>query len=143
MATLTIRNQILDRIKVILEAITGIEEVSIDKTTLISIDSVPMASCFIYAGPETRAKDDRQVLGRETWVFIVQIELWTYIEDSETMLGSIHDAMYADRTLSGLAVNSYRIGADSRYFDLDGQRKAMLIPFEIVYRNILGDMFTG
>ena len=136
----TKREQILNTIKTNLEAVTGVAEVTIDKTTLISIDSVPMSSCFIYAGPEARAKDDRQVLGSETWIWVIQIELWSYIEDSETMLGRIHQAMYDDRTIGGLAVNSYRIGADSRYFDLDGTRKAVLIPYEVLYRHTIGTM---
>jgi hypothetical protein len=137
---MTTRESILTRIQTILQAVTGVEEVYIDKTTLISIDSVPMSTCFIYAGPEARAKDDRQVLQKETWVWVIQIELWSYIEDIETVLGAIHQAMYDDRTLTGLAVNSYRVGADSRYFDLDGTRKAMLIPYEVIYRHPLGTM---
>ncbi len=138
--TKTTRDNILNRVSEILSAVEGVKEVHIDKTTFTSIDSVPMASCFIYAGPEARAKDDRQVLGSETWVWIIQLELWSYIEDSEPMLGKIHTAMYNDRTFGGLAINSYRIGADSRYFDLDGTRKALLIPYEVLYRHPIGTM---
>lgn len=144
---ITYRQKILEVFSDTLLAIDGVEGVEIDKTTLIDIDSVPMATCFIYAGPETRARDDRQVQGLETWVWHVLIELWAYKDTStdgeaiEVMLGRIHNAINANFWLDGYARSVRRIGADQKYFDLDGTRKAMVIPFEVVYSHAIGNMF--
>jgi hypothetical protein len=134
------RELILAKIKELLEAITGVEEVTIDKTTLVSISDVPMASIFIYAGLEARATDDKQIMGYETWKWTVIIELWSYIEDNEAFLKLIHNVININYTLDDLVSTIKRVGADPRYFDLDGTRKAMLIPFEVIYRHKMGIM---
>jgi hypothetical protein len=144
---ITYRQKILTVFFNILSAVDGVKNVEIDKTTLIDIDSVPMATCFIYAGPETRARDDKQVQGMETWVWHVLIELWAYKDTStggesiEIMLGRIHKAINNNFWLDGYARSVRRIGADQKYFDLDGTRKAMVIPFEVVYSHTIGNMF--
>jgi hypothetical protein len=144
---ITYRQQILTVFKDIITDVDGVEGVEIDRTTLTDIDTVPLAYVFIFAGPEVRARDGVQVMGFETWVWHVLVEVWAYKDTSidgeamEVMIGRIHKAIYDNYRLDGYAVSTRRIGADQKYFDLDGTRKAVILPFEVVYRHKAGNMY--
>lgn len=150
---LTFREGIPEAVKCDIEAITGINYAEIDRSNAATIDTVPMASCFVYAGPETRVTGDNEAtLGFETWDLIVVVELWARKTDLEHLLGEIHRAIENDRylivsgttlaggrLLSGTGIK--RMGADPRYFEADNERKVMVITFEARYRHEIGNMF--
>jgi hypothetical protein len=153
----TYREAIVETIRDDIALVDGIEQVEIDRSTVVNIDTAPMASCFVYAGPETRVTADNEAtLGFETWDMVIVIEVWAYKSDIEYLLAKIHrvinDNRYltsssyicnsnpSGRLLSGTGIK--RTGADPQYFEATNEKKAMIVPFEARYRHVIGDMFV-
>ena len=72
----TLRQTILSKIGEVLEGVSGVEKVEIERSTPVDIDTIPFATCFVYSGPEERATDDRSTIGFETFDWTVVIEVW-------------------------------------------------------------------
>ena len=145
----TYREAIVDALKEVIIVIDGIEQVEVDRSTVVDIDTAPMASCFVYAGPETRVTADNEAtLGFETWDLVLVVEVWAFKSDIEYLLGKIHRAVNDDRflivdgtrLLSGTGIK--RSGADPQYFEATNEKKAMIITFLARYHHTIGDMFV-
>lgn len=148
----TYREAIPMAIRDIVIGIDGVEYAEVDRSLAINIDAAPMASCFVYAGPETRVTADNEAtLGFETWDMIVIVEIWAFKTDLEIILGRVHRALNDDRFLTVdytprgqllCATGIKRTGADPQYFEADNEKKAMLVSFIARYRHEIGDMFV-
>jgi hypothetical protein len=153
----TYREAITEAVKDICLSITGIKKAEVDRSLAVNIDTAPMASSFVYAGPETRVTADNEAtLGFETWDFTVIVEIWARKNDIENLLAKLHQAINdnrfltvvkyvttsnpSGRLLSGTGIK--RDGADPQYFEVAEEKKAMIVPFVCRYRHTIGNMFV-
>ena len=134
------RTDILAHLKTTLEGVSGIEEVQINRTIPVDIETAVFPCVFLYSGIETRLMDNRAVIGYENWEWTVLIEVWGKDEDMEALLKLVHDALFADEQIGGHAVTSYRTGVDMLVLDPDRHMEAMLIQYTIIYRHTRGAM---
>jgi hypothetical protein len=128
---------ILSGIKTILEGVSSIKKVEVNRSSPVDIESVPFPCAFIYSGNETKITEgEYSVIGYENWEWIINVEVW-YGEgdDGEELLESIHKAMYTDHSIGGNAVTSSRIR--SEMFLLDPVRiiNSMIIDYSVIYRH--------
>ena len=136
----TTRENILEQFKTDLTVVTGINYVERLKPSPVDIETVPMPAIFIYTGPEVRLRDERAVIGYETWDWEIVLEVWARDTDMEVVLGNIHAKMFADETLGGYAVTSCRTGSDSQVVDVEQSLQAMLVLYQVIYRHVKGIM---
>jgi hypothetical protein len=136
----TKRQDILDRIKVLIDGITTVKGSEINKSTPVDIETIPLPYVFIFSGPEARVTDERAVIGFETWEWKVVLEVWGRDQDMEALLGEIHSAMYSDYGFSNSAVISYRTGVDMLMVDVEKSLEVMIVDYEVLYRHIKGVM---
>jgi len=138
---MTTRANILTTIKTILEGVSALQEVQVNKNTLIDMETVKMPCAFVYSGVERRiVEPNYSVIGYETWDWSIAIEVWAQDSDMEVLLGAIHEKMHSGETMSGYAVTSFRTGADIYVIDPTQAMEAMLIDYSIIYRHIKGGM---
>lgn len=136
----TTRENILDRIKTDLTAVTGVNYVTLLQPSPVDLETIAMPAIFIYTGPETRLSDNRAVIGYENWQWEVILEVWARDTDMEALLGLIHAAMFADEELGNYAVISYRTGVDMQIVDPEQSLQVMVISYEVIYRHVKGVM---
>lgn len=134
----TKREQILERVGTVLTGTGYLSEVTVERTVPIDLDTAVFPAAFVYGGDETRVHDG--TMGYETWDWDVTIELWVEGGNIEDYLGYIHNAMYADHTLNGLALYSYRTGVKKLTIDPEKNLEVMLIEFLVRYRHSAGTM---
>lgn len=142
----TTRQNILDTIKTMLEAIvdangtTVFKDVSIGKESLTELENKSLPCCYIWSDKEVRLEDDESVIGKETWEWFIIIEVWALDKTMESLLNYIHTAMYADYKFNNYASYSERWGADFLTIDPEKRLEIMMVPYRIVYRHTLGVM---
>ena len=136
---MTVRADILAYIKTILQGVSDLTEISVDRANLIDLETVKFPAAFVFSGTESRVTDPSyDVIGYETWRWNVAIEVFAQNKDMEILLGTIHEKMHSGETMNGKAVTSYRTGVDMLIIDPIQSIKAMLIDYEIVYRHQKG-----
>ena len=132
----TKRQQILVKIKTILEGVSSIKAVEINKTSMIDLETIAFPCVFIYSDAETKLGDDRAVIGYENWEWILNLEIWSdERNDQEVLLGQIHTAMASDHTLGGLAVTSGRVGSNLYVLDPTRALSSMVLDYSVLYRH--------
>jgi len=143
------RNLILERFKTVIQAQSTFKYVDVNRATPIpNISNHPMPSAFIYSGGEIRVKDDRAVIGQETWDWGVFVEVWCKGSNfsTETLLKTVHDAVYVDSalttpgTLGVLAKSITRASASDLLMDPAAELKGVMIEFSVLYDNTWGVM---
>lgn len=143
---MTVRQNILARIKTDLEAILSdgevlFKSVQCKQPGLPDIESVEYPCAFIYSGPEVRVEDPtRAVIGYETWDWTIMIEAWVKYDSAESILPLIHKALADDYTLGQNAVLCKRIGVDMWVIDPEHDWCSMVIPYAVSYRHPKGVM---
>lgn len=143
----TTRQNILETIKTDLEGIIDTETheavfkyVSVARIPPTELDTVPLPACFIYSESEKRITDERSVMGRETWEWIVVLEVWALDKDLENLLEYIHETLYADYRFGNYAQGSHREGVDFFTIDTTMRTEGMVIPYNIQYCHVAGAM---
>jgi len=136
----TKREQILDYVKTQLEAVSGINEVTINQVNPVDLETVKLPCIFIYFGRETRLAAGQGVIGYETWELELNLEVWGMNEDMEDLLGKIHTKMHSVETMGGLLKTSYRTGVDMLVIDPEQALQAMSIDYLLIYQHIKGTM---
>lgn len=135
----TTRQNILAHIKSILETVTSIEYVEVNKMSVVDIETVPFPCAFIFSDRETKIGDDRAVIGKENWEWLINIELWTDERtDPEVLLGAVHAAMVGDYTLGGHAVTSDRISSTMYVLNPERAITATVLDYSVIYRHTKG-----
>jgi hypothetical protein len=143
----TTRQNILDAIKTLLEAVvdadgaTVFKDVSIGKEAITEIENKSLPCCFIWSDRETRfTEGEETVIGKEAWEWIVVIEVWALDKEMESLLNYIHTAMYNNYKFTNYAEYSERWGVD--FFNIDPEKRLeiMLVPYRVIYRHTLGTM---
>lgn len=136
----TTRQNILTQLETVLEAISSVKYVELERSKPIDLDVLPIPCIFVYTGDEKRVVDERAVIGKETWDWNVVLEVWTNT-DPEDILNDIHTAMYTNRTLGGYAINTIRDSLEGIYvIDEDANVKSLILNYSITYRHTLGIM---
>jgi len=137
--TTTTRMNILNTIKSVLEGVSAIQEVQVNRNTLVDMDTISMPCAFVFSGAEVRITDSTYaVIGYETWDWTVSIEVWAQDTDMEELLGDIHTAMHNNEHLSTYAVTSFRTGVDHFVVDPTQLLAGMLLDYSIIYRHRKG-----
>jgi hypothetical protein len=142
----TKRQITLNNIKNIITNITSggnvlFKHVGITRIPPTELDTVAFPAAFIYSDRETKFFDgENAVIGSETWDWSIIIEVWAQDKDMEDILNSIHSAMYADYKFSNTVEWSERVGVELFTIDPTRSVEAMLVPYRVIYRNILGNM---
>jgi hypothetical protein len=142
----TKRQTILNNIKTIITGITSggstlFKHVNITRIPPTELDTTPFPAAFIYSDREVKFFDgENAVIGSETWDWSIIIEVWAQDKDMEDILNSVHSAMFADYKFTNTAEWSERIGVELFTVDTSRSIEAMLIPFRVIYRHILGNM---
>jgi len=143
----TKRQTILSNIQTIIravaidgEAVFESSSVKLSKQPPSELATATFPQCYIYSGPEQRVEDERAVVGKETWEWIVYLEIWGSDDVMEDILNAIHSAMFADYKFTHTAEWSSRIGADTQTVDPTYQIESMVIPYKVFYRNVNGNM---
>lgn len=132
----TKRQQILDQIKVILQTVSALKSIEINKTSVVDIETIAFPCAFIFSDRETKIGDDRSVIGYENFEWLVNIEVWSdERNDQETLLGEIHTVMAADHQINGLAVTSDRIGSNLFVLDPTRSISSMVLDYQIIFRH--------
>ncbi|RLA87316.1 MAG: hypothetical protein DRG40_00710 [Deltaproteobacteria bacterium] len=135
----TIRQKILQRVAQDLLALNSIKSAEVERLSPLDLDTLPLPSVFVYPGREVR---ETETMGHETWRLEVQVEAWAKEEQLEGLLGEIHQALYQDRRLGGLALSLVRAGSDMYVVDPSRALGGMLITFEVLYRHAVGDPYN-
>jgi hypothetical protein len=143
----TKRQSTLSRIQEIIRAATidgetifDSDSVKLSKQPPVNLSTATFPQCFIYSGPETRLLDERAVIGKESWEWLVFLEVWGSDNVLEDLLNAIHSAMFADYKFTNTVEYSERIGVDFQTVDPTMQLESMVIPYRIIYRNAKGNM---
>ena len=135
----TVRQNILEGIKTILEGIASINYVEINRISPIDLETIPYPCAFIYPDAETKLNDNRAVIGYENWELGISIEVWANKDTNlETLLGEIHTAMVNDYRIGGHAVTSDRIGSELFLVDPVREIQSMILNYSIIYRHRKG-----
>ncbi len=135
----TKRTDILNYIKTILEGVSDLQEVFVNKSTIVDIETVKMPCAFVFSGPESRLVDPHySVIGYETWDWNVGLEVWAQDTDMEALLGSIHEKMHSGEQMNGKAVTSFRTGVNMMVIDPTQSLEVMAIDYSIIYRHVKG-----
>jgi len=136
---MTKRQSIINRLKTIVKQVKSLEVVETDKLSSIKLNSVPLPAAFIYGGNETRVENENAIIGYETWLWDVYIEVWTVFDvDVEDILKDVHTLVYNDYTLGGYAVIADRIGAEIFTVDPEKDIAGILISYRVLYRHVRG-----
>lgn len=145
----TKRQDILTRVQEIIRSVTingetVFEEYSVklDKNPPTDLATASFPQCFIYSGSETRFLDERAVIGKERWEWIVVLEIWGNDSVLEDILNAVHAAMFADNKFDNVADYSERIGVDFQTVDPTMQLESMVLPYRVIYKHAQGDMET-
>ncbi len=135
----TVRQNILAQIKAILETVSSLKSVEVNKTSVVDLETISLPCAFIFFDREVKLSDDRSVIGRENWDMGVNLEVWSdERNDQETLLGEIHTAMAADYTIGGYAVTSDRVGASLYVLDPTRSLSSMILDYQVIYRHLNG-----
>jgi len=137
---MTKRQNILNNIKTVLQSISGIGSVELEKGNLPDIDTVAYPCIFIYSDSETRIESP---IGSERWSWHIVAEVWTKTNNLEDLLKDIHSKMYEDVRRGGYALDTKRIATEFFFVDPSKGIKGMAITFEVNYQHALGDMTGG
>lgn len=137
---MTTRQNILTHLQATLEAVDTVKYVELERAKPIDLDTLPIPCVFVYSGEERRVRDERAIIGQETWDWFLTLEVWTN-DDPEIILGKIHKAMYDDRFFGNHAVDSERDSIEGIYIiDEDSNIKSMMLNYIVTYRHTLGTM---
>jgi len=132
----TTRQNILNQLKTTLEKVTALQQVEINRTIPIDLDTTPFPCAFIYSVRETKLSDDRSVIGYENWEWLLNIEVWLDSRnDQEILLGEIHHELASDNQIGGYAVTSDRIGSIMYVVEPDRSISAMILEYSVIYRH--------
>lgn len=133
----TKRQSILNRIKTILEGVSSIKKVDINKSSPVDIETTPFPCAFVYSGKDAKIiEGEYAVIGYENWDWLVNIEIWYGESDTqETLLGEVHTAMYADHSIGGYAVTSNRTGSEIYVLDPERAVNAMILDYQVIFRH--------
>lgn len=134
------RTSILNKIVEILTAITDLKHVENRKISPVDLETVALPCAFVFSGAEQKLNDDKAAIGYENWTWRIVIEVWVKDTDPEILLKQIHDAMWTNRNIGGFAVTSDRVGVDMLVVDVTQSIEAMLIDYDVLYRNVKGVM---
>jgi hypothetical protein len=133
------RQNILAQIVTILESLSSLKHVENKKITPVDTETCPMPAAFIFSGAEQKLiNDDRSVIGYENWLWKIFIEVWARDADTEALLKEIHDVMWTNRNIGGYAVTSDRMGVSLFVVDVEQSIEAMILDYDILYRNVKG-----
>jgi len=133
----TNRQNILGRIEDDLQALSTIKKVENNKSGIFDIETVPLPCAFIYPGPETRVNG---VIGYESWIWKIYIEIWAKDKDMETLLEDVHEKLFSDERLGGYADRSYRTGADIMFVDPERSLEDLIIEYTVEHKHLKGAM---
>jgi hypothetical protein len=136
----SVRQEILNEIETILSSLATLKHVEKKKISPVDLETVPFPCAFIFSGAEQKLNDGRAVIGYENWLWRVTVEVWGKDQDMEALLKEIHDLMWTNRNIGGHAITSDRVGADFLVVDVEQSIEAILIDFDILYRNTKGVM---
>jgi len=135
----TTRQNILANIKTVLEGISRIKSVITNRMVIPDFNINPLPIAFVFSGDEKDATDEIGVLYRESWLWEIVVMVWTQDEDIEDYVGLIHNAMAADETRGGYALECKRKGALGSYaVDPSGSIEGIELIFEVQYRHNYG-----
>lgn len=143
---MTTRQEILAEVQTTLENILDTSDVQVfkyigDSKSPIELDTIPLPAIFFYSDKEIRIEnDDRAAIGKENWEWYITLEVWAQDKDMEELLSFIHTAMYTNYTLGHHAEWCERVGVDFFTIDPTAQLQAMVVPYKIIYRHVLGNM---
>jgi hypothetical protein len=136
----TTRQLILNQLEIVLKAVSSVKYVELERSIPIDLDTLPLPCVFVYSGKENRVKDERAVIGKETWDWEVSLEIWTN-GNVESIIGEIHSALWTNRSLGGYSVMTIRDSIEGIYvIDEDSDTKSIILNYIITYRHALGIM---
>jgi len=136
---MTTRQKILANIKTTIDGIDRLRSVIVNRFNLPDFNISPLPIAFIFSGDEKDATDQVGVINYESWIWEVVILVWCQDEDSEDYIGLIHNAMAADETRGGNALESKRIGALGPYSaDSEGSMIGVELVYGVQYRHQYG-----
>lgn len=138
------RQDILDNIQTTLENITEIKTVMMHQPYAVDIETIVLPAALVWTISESESGATSGLVGKETWDWIIGIEVWFKADDSdsETLLKVVNDAMYTDGQRGGCAIDTKRIAIDhfEVYNDRDNNIKGFSITFRILYYHSYGDI---
>lgn len=128
----TKRENILNKIKEILDDIEDVKYVEIDRMLQPDLETIPLPSVFIYPGSETRVTSGG-VIGYETWEWVITLEVWSDVSivTLESLLNDIHTTMFTNERIGNYADYSYRLSSEFFYIDPEKNLKGMILNYLI------------
>lgn len=130
-----VRSNILTDIEVTLSAVTGVGTVTTGKVDYVDLDNLTLPAVFIIQGAEEKIPGSTE---HEAFRWAVAVETWCKDVDVEPLHAAIHQAMAADPTRGGYAINSYRQGSTTFAVDPGRGLAGFTQEFNIEYRHPLG-----
>jgi hypothetical protein len=123
-----------------LEDVYQLKTVEVNRTLPLNPgkDGLTYPVAMIRTGPDFNVPSE-SCAQMDEWRWTVSIEVITQAtkqgtDDIETLMGVIHPALMADRTVGGYADHIRRVGSDMEFdFDLPSGYQAMRLSYEIPF----------
>lgn len=148
----TLRKQILDKSKSMLQAVTDdggsivFGDVFVSKVSPIDLETVSYPCAFVYSGPEKDLNVSGAPNTYESWDWIITIEVWARDEDMEDLLKYVHKKfaeLYPTGMIGGLAIDVKRKSCSGTLsVDPTKSLAAIMMDFSVQYRHVFGSPDT-
>jgi hypothetical protein len=141
----SVREEIITELENTLTNISNIKQVITKKSAVPELDNMDLPSAFIVIGPADKilspnAEPVGSAIGKETWKWLVSIIIYMKYDDAEAMLKIISDALFINYKLGGHAAFSERVGDEILMIDPTDDYNALILDYNIYYRNTLGNL---
>lgn len=141
----SVREEIITELENTLTNITDIKQVITKKSAVPELDNMDLPSAFIVIGPadkilSSNAEPVGSVINKETWKWNVSIIIYMQYDNAEEMLKTVSDALFINYRLGGHATFSERIGDEILMIDPTDDFNALVLDYNIYYRNTLGNL---
>lgn len=136
------REQVVAAIKTALDGITGIVGLTVERDRDEHVEEADLPKLALFEGDESLAPD---FSGEDGFELQVDIEGYAALADLAVLRASVDAAIFADRTLGGLARDiDVAAEAGPQRLDMDSAAptKSFVRSYRVLYATVEGDPFT-
>jgi len=141
--TQTYRQAILANMLSVIQSISEIKHVEINRAIAVDLDIVPLPCVFIFSDTEAPMPDEGAI-GTQAWNFTVTLDVYAQDSDMENLLGLIEVAVMSDPGRGNVhAKRTERLGFELHTISSDRSLMGFSVPYSIVYQHDYGNPYIS